>query len=64
MIKPINNMVKMFDELGMDMFSSISLSSNANAIKHKMMYDDFDVNNHYNREDNSANPSGCDNPVG
>jgi hypothetical protein len=52
-IKPINNMIKMFEELGMDMFSSISLSSNANAIKHKMMYDDLDVNTNY--ADNNNN---------
>jgi hypothetical protein len=50
MITPINNLMNMFQDLGMDMFHSISLSSNANAVKHKMLYEDFDVNENYDVE--------------
>jgi hypothetical protein len=50
MITPINNLMNIFQDLGMDMFHSISLSSNANAVKHKMLYEDFDVNENYDIE--------------
>ena len=40
-------MGKMWKDLGIDMFRCISLSSNAKTLKHKMLYDDFDVNASY-----------------
>jgi hypothetical protein len=48
MITPIKNMLKMWQGYGIDMFNCISLSSNANALKHKMMYKDLDPNTDYN----------------
>jgi hypothetical protein len=48
MIKPIHSMRKMWADLGMDMFRCISLSTNVSTLKHKMLYDDFDVNANYN----------------
>jgi hypothetical protein len=48
MVKPINKMLGMFSELGIDMLACVSASSNANALKHKIMYSDFDVTADYN----------------
>jgi hypothetical protein len=44
MVEPINNLIKMFEDLGIDMFNSLSLSGNASAVKHKMLDTNFDVN--------------------
>jgi hypothetical protein len=52
MITPIKNMIMMLHaKFGIDMFSFLSLSSNANAIKHKMLYEEMDVNENYNIDD-------------
>jgi hypothetical protein len=47
MIGPIKKMMQMLSNLGIDMFSYLSLSSNANALKHRMLYRDFDINADY-----------------
>ncbi|GHU18930.1 hypothetical protein FACS189472_07970 [Alphaproteobacteria bacterium] len=50
MIEPINKMINMFSQLGVDILSYLSLSANASSIKHKMLYDGFDVEADYNCE--------------
>jgi hypothetical protein len=56
MIKPTQSMKKMWADLGIDMFHCISLLSNANTLKHKMLYDDFDVNADYNIDGLDTSP--------
>jgi hypothetical protein len=54
MIKPIDKLIEMNFNNGIDMFNYVSMASCANAIKYKMACDDFDLNARYeNKTDTS-----------
>jgi hypothetical protein len=41
MHSPINNLIKMFFQYGVDMLANLSLASLAQCIKYKLLYDDY-----------------------
>jgi hypothetical protein len=41
MHSPINNLIKIFFQYGVDMFANLSLASLAQCIKYKVFYDDY-----------------------
>jgi hypothetical protein len=43
MHSPINNLIKMFFQYGVDMLANLSLASLAQCIKYKLLYDDFSI---------------------
>jgi hypothetical protein len=53
MIEPINKLLKLWSDLGIDMFNALSLSGNANTVKHKVLYNDFSPNGDYSQKDDS-----------
>ncbi|KAA6397570.1 MAG: hypothetical protein EZS28_006900 [Streblomastix strix] len=50
MFAPINNLIDICWEQGIDMLSQISLSQIANSIKYNYAWEDFDINGDYNIE--------------
>jgi hypothetical protein len=54
MIEPIDNLIKMNFDNGLDMFNYLSMASCANGTKYKMCCDDLDLNLRYTTKDDPA----------